>query len=453
MKSKIKRIVLVFVMAALCGCGASQSRQSEIQHADRMQSAPPAVDAVFKNSEASAKENRLENDFIRVWAENLRFDESSVWMQENLDGTEKKTMDIEHVSCVLWLTNDWVYYSCEENGHQSVYRVPAVHKEGAAYDISGRERLFEVKTDGEDIRDAFFVTDTYIFYSRFDEDSEMSTYYRYDMEAGTSTEAFTLEADDAGVEAEMIQNECTNLPVMLENSFFLSSDTGIWRVYFDTLEKKRICAGKELVIGDMAEHEGAVYFCGTIDGGKDGVAKVGYSGQSLLKYDGKSEEITSVLTDRELKNVLEQVQNTAGTELIDENCYYTINAPYTYKNRLYIQVHTEAGAKAYTQKSGKNVLLSASFDNLGQWEIETALTGYCLEQGMGDEARGVNGASVIEEVCDGKVLFSVTTGVEEPASPFLSSVKFQGYYAVYNIDTGEIEKLADGDHRICGYYY
>lgn len=314
-------IVSVFALAALCGCGQSPSKQSVIQHEERMQSAPAPVDAIFKNSETSVKKNRLENDFIRVWPDKTRSGESQVWMQENPDGTGKKTIGLEHVSCVLWLTNDWIYYSCERNDNHDVYRVPIGHKEEVSYDISGQERLFEMQTDGEDIQDTFFVTDTYIFYSQFDENSEISTYYRYDMETGKSTEVFTLEAGDEGIEAEMIQNKCTNLPVMLENSFFLSNDTGIWRVYFDTLEKKRICVGAELDIEDMAGHEGAVYFCGEIDGERDGVAKVKYSGNCLLKYDGKKEEITPVLTDRELKNVLEQIQTAAGIELIDENCY------------------------------------------------------------------------------------------------------------------------------------
>lgn len=367
-------------------------------------------------------------------------------MQEKLDGTGKRTLDIENVSCVLWLTNDWIYYSCgKKNEDQSVYRVPIVHKEEVTYDISGKELLFEFKTDGRDIRDTFFVTDTYIFYSQFDEDSGVSTYYRYDMETGKSIEVFTLEVDDVGYEAIMLQNDCTNLPVILESSFFMSSDDGIYRVYFDTLETKKICTGKELDIAKMAEHEGAVYFCAKMDGKKNGVAKVEDSNNSILKYDGKSEEITTVLTDSELKNALEQIENAADIELIDENGYHGINALYMYKDRLYIQVHTYA-SKEY-------VLLSAPFTNPDQWEMESALTEYCLEQGMGDESLGVQGETVIEEVYDGKVLFNIVTGVEVPLSPYQSSVTYQGYSAVYNIDTGEIEKLEDEDYRICQYYY
>lgn len=455
MKSKIQWILLsLFVLVTLCSCGTYPSEQSEIQHQKKPQAVNTAVDAIFKNSATSEKENRLENDFIRVWPKNIQSDESHIWMQENLDGIEKKTLDIENLSCVLWLTNDWIYYSCEEKGdNQSVYRASIDYKEEVIYDTSGKELLFELKTDDETIQDTFFVTDTYVFYSQFDEDSEISTYYQYDMETGKSTETFTFKTDYEGFEAKMIQNNCTNLPLILENSFFLSSDIGIYRIDFDTLKTKKICTGKELDIESMAVHEGAVYFCGKMDGKKDGIAKVKYSSNSILKYDGKNEEITSVLTDSELQNILEQIENATDIELIDENCYYNINAPYTYKDRLYIEVHTEAGAKAFTQTSGKNVLLSAPFTNLDEWKMESALTKYCLEQGMGDESLGGKGSTQIEEIYDGKVLFTIATGVEGPSSFCQDSVITHIYFAVYNIDTREIEKLENEDYRIYQYYY
>ena len=450
MKSKIQWILLLFVLVTLCSCGGiSPSEHNEVQHEKKPQTVNATVNTIFKNSETSIKENRLENDFIRIWPNYVSLLEPPIWMQENVDGTEKKELALENISCVLWLTNDWIYYSCgEKDDNQRVFRVPIIHKEEVTYDTVEKELLFEIKTDDEYIQNTFFVTDTYIFYSRFDEDSEISTYYRYDIATGESTEVFTLESDDVGLEAELIQNECTNLPVTLESSFFLSSDVGIYRVYFDTLEMKTICTGENLDIENMAEHEGAVYFCGEIDGRKNDIAKIEWSSNNILKYDGKSEEITSVLTNTDLEEILEQIENTSDIDLIDENCYYCINAPYTYKDRLYIQVHTEAGARAFTQTSGKNVLLSAPFTNLEQWEMENNLTKYCLEQGMGDESPGTTVAAVIGEVYDGKALVAIVNEVEEPSSPSQNSQNLEGYSAIYNIDTGEIEKLEDEDYRV-----
>ena len=304
MKSNIKWILSLFVLLTLCSCGTHAPKQSKEQYQKKLQTVNATVDSFFKNSETSVKENRLENDFIRVWPKDIQSDVSHIWMQENLDGTGKKRLDIENVSCVLQLTNDWIYYSCGDKGeNQSVYRLSTAHKEEVTYDTLGKELLFEIKTDGEDIHNTFFVTDTYIFYSQFDEDSDVSTYYRYDMETGKSTETFTLEADNVGLEPEIMQNNCTNLPVILEDSFFLSSDVGIYRVYFDTLETKKICTGKELDIENIAVHEGAVYFCAKTAGKKNGIAKVEDSSNCILKYDGKNEEITSV-TDNELQNIL-----------------------------------------------------------------------------------------------------------------------------------------------------
>lgn len=314
MKSKIQWIFLLFVLVTLCSCGGtSSSEQSKIQHEKK----PQTVNAIFKNSETSVKTNRLENDFIRIWPNYVSFSEPLIWMQENVDGTEKKELALENISYVLWLTNDWIYYSCgEKDDTQREFRIPIIHK-----------------------------------------------------------------------------------------------------------------------------------------GRKNDVTKIEWSCNNILKYDGKSEEITSVLTNTDLQDILEQIEDTSGINLIDESCYYCINAPYTYKDRLYIQVHTEAGARAFTQTSGKNVLLSAPFTNLEQWEIENDLTKYCLEQGMGDESPGTTIAAVIEEVYDGKALVAIVHEAEEPSSPYQSSPHLQGYEVIYNIDTGEIEKLEDEDYRVCQCYY
>ena len=446
MKKIINGVLPLLLLITLCSCGTLPSEQSTTQDVDT------TSNAIFKNSETSAKENRLNNDFIRIWPSDAS-DESIIWMQENMDGTGKKSIDIDDLSYVLWVTNDWLYYSCGETGDsQSVFRVPVERKEDVTYDTARKEPLFELLTDGE-IRETFFVTDDFIFYSQFDEDSELSTYYRYDLETGKSTKAFTLESGYEGLEAEMMQNKCTNLPIILEDSFFIIHDDGIYRVSFDTLEKEKICTGEDLHISGMAEHEGTVYFCGSkIAGEKNGVTQVEYSSTSISKYEGKNGEITTVLSDSELKKVLKQIEKANDINLIDKNCYYNINDLYTYKDRLYIQIHTEAGSGAYTQTSGKNVLLSAPFTNPDQWELESALTKYCLEQGMGNESLGVRGAAWIRELYNGKVLFMIATGIEE-TYPSISSVKYQGYDAIYDIDTGKIEKLDDEDYRIHQYHY
>ena len=443
MKKIIKGLLPLLLLITLCSCGTPPSEQSTTQDVDT------AVDAIFKNSETSVKENRLNNDFIRVWPKSsCFFDEPPIWIQENLDGTGKKAIDIEDLSYVLWVTNDWIYYSHEnEDGSQTVYRIPAERTEGARYNTAGKELLFEVKTD-DSIQVDFFVTDDFIFYSQFDEDSGISTYYRYDLETGENTKVFTLGiGSESG--ADVMQNECTNLPVILEDSFFLCNDEGIYRVPLDTLKAKEICTGEDLLITSLVEYDGAAYFCGgEITGKKNEIVQLEYSSSTILKYDGKSGEITTVLSNSELKKVLEQVEKANNINLIDKNCYYNINDVHTYKDRLYVQIHTEAGAKAFTQTSGKNILLSAPFTNLDQWEMESSLTDYCLEQGMGDESTGVKGSSVIEGIYNGKVLFTVITGIE-PSPPYRSAVSFEGYNAIYDIDTKKVEKLDDDDYRIC----
>ena len=440
MRKIINGILSLLLLITLCSCGTPPSEQSTTQDVDT------ASNAIFKNSETSAKENRLNNDFIRIWPEGSSSVDSPVWMQENLDGTGRKSINIEGLSYVLWVTNDWLYYSVSDD-HQNIYRVPVEHKEEVTYDTARKEPLFAGLTDGK-LREMFFVTDDFIFYSQFDEESELSYYSRYDLETGKNTKVFTLKSEDYS-DGRIMQNECSNLPITLEDSFFLSSSDGIYRVSFDTLEPKKICTGKELFNnGNMVEHDGSVYFCGNkIAGEKKGVVQVEDSSTTILKYDGKSEEITTVLSDSDLKKVLEQIDKTNDINLIEKNCYYNINALYTYKDRLYIQIHTQAGARAHTPSSGKNVLLSAPFSSPDQWELERGLTEYCLTQGMGNPLGG-KGSSVIQGIYNGKVLFTVTTEADD-----LSLQPTEGYCALYDIDTGKVEKLDEGDYRGCQYSY
>lgn len=68
MKSKIQWILMLFVLVTLCSCGVTHlSEQGEMQLQKKQQDVNETVDAIFKNSETSVKENRLENDFVRVW--------------------------------------------------------------------------------------------------------------------------------------------------------------------------------------------------------------------------------------------------------------------------------------------------------------------------------------------------------------------------------------------------
>lgn len=453
MKSKIQWFVPLFVLIILCGCGAFFWSRSKNPGEPSVVSSGSAESAVFTNSATSVKESRLENDYIRIWPHDI-YNGIPKWSQENLNGTDKKEVNIKNLSMVLWLNNDWIYYTC----HNGVYRAPVDPKKKTSFKLSKKELLF--KTQEIKFSDIFksersaenqytyadtFVTDDYLFYSKDDFENYVTRYYRYDFKSGKSTEVFSREGISNGL--GVIGDASTMLPVICGNYFFVEGEEGIHRISLDTLEKKQIFSGDELEIYSVVEYDEAIYFCGKAADFNEKVVQVDDSRQNIIKYDPEKEEAAYVVTEKVFREILEPQLTTLGANA--KEFYYAINLLDTYQDRLYCSLIIANNEELL---SGKEVLLSAAFTDLERWELEETLMQYCLAHGMktGSYGGGKGSTSIIT-INDGKVLFCISTGekVEDPQSGI--GYYYKQDYVVYDLKTGDFKPYAeDGSRQALG---
>lgn len=406
MKQKIIFILPVLVLIICCGCyfyfgtGDKPSKAPSTENIPlEIPSDEPfsTISAIFKNSRTSEKKNRLENDYIRLWKRET-WKVSDMWLQENLDGTAKTELrslwgnenTLWNHSDILWLTNDWIYfYYMQYNNKRReddyiVCRLPVENNDGVTtYQTEANEILFSAKYFS---RRDFLVTDSYIFYGDFLSGAlvdESICYYRYDFKTKKSEQLFRMDFVEDTSQRSGIYNETpTNLPVTLNNAFFIVATGGLYMVPFDTLEPVKIYSGKitngkYLYIDDssishetdnlLVAYENDLYFTGT--------------GTEIMKYDGDSGEVSCVLSKEQLWGALDEMK--LWDEDTSSGIYSVIEGFRIQDGRLYINA-TGYGEKMSLDNRGvystdREVLLSANVSNLNAWKLEDALADYILD--------------------------------------------------------------------------
>ncbi|MDE6568156.1 MAG: hypothetical protein K2K70_10555 [Lachnospiraceae bacterium] len=393
MKCKIVLLLSLLLVILCCGCSVTEKRDDPVV----TEQTDPGLSAIFKNSPTTVKNNRFENDDMRIWRQNDD-DGNSIWMQEKLDGTDKK--QIPFGKFFLWLTNDWIYYytmqsqSSSQRAHYKICRIPLDHQE-ATYRTEEKEVLFEDDL-GMFLETEFIVTDQCIIYGacRYPKEvGETITYYRYDFQTKKKNEQFSVELVEDLPEGDEwyygIYNDVSgNLPVTLGNDFFVGGREGVFRVPFDTLEPVKIYSGEAvnhiyLFMNEekednshqtdnlMVAHNGGVYFTVT--------------GKEIMKYEEGSESADYVLEEKELRSILENMK--LWDEDYQEDAFSIIEGLRLWNDRLYLNVtgiwsRTATDGRVYSGE--REVLLSAELTNLKEWKLEDALSEYILENAICD---------------------------------------------------------------------
>ena len=409
---KLTYILLLLAFTVLCSCGVKEE-DKQIQKSQTIDMAEPATTAIFKNSETTEKTNYLENDYIRVWQDGDNY----TWMQENLDGTERKsienaglTLEDAYSFNVEWLTNDWVYLIVwedlpkpDEDSQLIFCRIPVRGKERTVYDTANKENLFQLdERNGGDWNDvqAFMVTDSYILYSyrAYSGDPHRKEYYCYDFRTKKTSLAFSMDDDIALIAWE------NGLPITINNCFFLQDGSSIYSVSFDTFEKTKIEPNPEDVAKDrefldnlknqkklknLEEVEDLDYygdFCMTVH---DGSLYFNWGFSQIFQYDGNS--VNCVIDENTLTDNLDALK-IADTGYISDI--------YIWDNKLYIYIR---GFNYSGKRRTIDMLVSANFKNLKQWALDEEFMEYAMKTNY-------DGVHDFEQ---GKLFFSMVVNDEE----------------------------------------
>ena len=459
MKQKIIFIMCVVFLAGLCSCGVNSNENSQTPEEVSEIVTGSAITAIFKNSESTVKKARLENDYVRIWEKNVP---SGKWVQENLDGTNRITIDLKEEDIdILWLTNDWLYYTIYyakkdndvENvvGNSAVYRVPLIQDAVPMYDLKNKEALVQTENFVASPTE-FMVTDSYMFYTDISKDGDNIT-YQYDFE--TKKSVAVLENEYYNI----LIDEVTQMPLTIGNTLFAYRDTSVFhndlRIYRismdDPLEKKSIYSEKS---GDERGCSPAAFVMNNC------LYFVNMDCNSIMKYDGDSEEVTCVVDDNTLQNIVEELK------LIDGDGYNVernIKAIHVWDNKLYINLDIEWLSKEIAvdgEYKGQKIkvehyrdlLLFSDSEDLEQWTMEERLQDYVTQNSMhliyseADSNGYIKSSNTQDSVVTIWMLFENKVFFE-----ILQNEKYT--VMIYDVETGEVERMNSDDYRFSWYYH
>lgn len=392
MKCKIVLLLSLLLVILCCGCSNTE-KQVNSEDQTMTEQTDPEFSAIFKNSPTTVKNNRFENDSMRIWRQKDD-DGNDIWMQEKLDGTDKK--QIPFGKYFLWLTNDWIYHyttqyqSSSQRTQYKICRIPVDHQEATYH--TGEEVLFE-----DDFGDAMFletefmVTDQYIIYGTFQSASQIITYYRYDFKTKKKDELFSVELVEDLPEGDEwyygIYNDVSgNLPVTLGNDFFVGGREGVFRVPFDTLEPVKIYSGEavnHIYLFMNEEKEDNSHQTDNLMVADNGGVYFTVTGKEIMKYEEGSEAADYVLEEKDLRSILEKMK--LWDEDYQEDTLSVIEGLRFRNGRLYLKVTgiwQRKAADGCVYDAEREVLLSAELANLKEWKLEDTLSDYILENAI-----------------------------------------------------------------------
>lgn len=458
----------VLALVLMCGCGINTDNEKE-KTTVAVKAEDPAASAVFKNSDTTVKESRYENDFTRTSSKSDE-DCSEVWEYTNrTDGKDSRKADkgyfndfIPTLENVMWITNDWLYYSDEDD--EGIYRVPILYEdEILRLDVDKKEFLFSAPGNGYTYQ--FMVTDSYILGLSEEEDSWNDVWVRYDLKTKELAKVDVPETIN-NVPCYLEVQESTGLPVILKDSFFTSFESGsgeniLYRVSLDTLKGKRICNNySEFSEAPLAVHGSDLYI---IDD------------TGILKYTGDTGELTRIL---ERDTVLGQFDEM---RIIPENVQkksVSVDGIYSLQNKLFAEIRVKwyqeeckgkgSDYKTWNQnvQDAKNatkgkmvecvyeesVLISADYSDFNKWERETKLYEYMQQLGAFDldweqdlesgEPYLFEQPFFINKVTDEQIYFE-----------YVDVEKYKEKEDYDTVETAAIYKFADGSVQVKGEAY
>lgn len=480
-------LLLIILLGVLCIYSVNRRGQNKHQEQEELRGIHPVDAPVFKNGETTAKENRLENDYIRIWS----IPEDYEWMQENADGTGKKPLDIEFDEIeefnILWLDNDWLYYYTNDGLDNAVIgRIPFQYDKHPVFDEKNKEILVEASSSVYVSDSACLVTDSYLLYIDDEEDdSGNNVVYQYDLRSKQNTVLYE------NAYFEIMVDEVTQMPLTMDNTFFLRQDVpnresfffwreaprsnNIYRVSFDTLEKVKIYSEDDYVKKPIFYPTGTyeffvpysavsnntnLYFLAPYHGDDD------QEDYAIMEYDGQRGKVSCVLDNDSLKKAIKNLRFLNGVE-DDWSC--AIEAIYMRYDRMYIHVSAWWSSvkpavaelhKGDTEKIEhyRDAWLWSELQDLNHWTEEEKLQDYVIQNSIPyvynkDYDKYFNGNYTYEEdayvnyitMHMDKVIFAIPKNIDVETNGFDAD---KLTYMTYDIQTGEFEEIPEDDYRL-----
>lgn len=445
MRKRAVYIMCICTLASLslCGCGVQQKAEDSKEKVSLEETVQEGA-SLFMNGKTTVKKHCLENDYIRLWFSFTEEDEEYGWCQVNLDGTGQMPVDEKIISentDVFWLTNEWVYcFECDrDKSGGTMYRIPFKYEKTPMYDPEKKESLFHISGNYDVFGpEESFVTDDYIFLA------DQEKYYRYDFRTGE-----VKESDKSTGTCYMVFDDSMDMPVVLEDCFFIIDDAGLYRVSIDSLEKNRIYSYK----GMSAEPVSAmctgdsIYFAVEDD--------------DIMQYHMNEREASVLIKRKDFQKQVESM-GLADDDALEQWIDVDTNSMTVWNDRLYVAVFVGwnyMGELAEGDRKGeqiensvmREVLLSADLNDVSQWVLEVSFSDFIIENSEPD---------LYYDSPDGYVKFAkkktvATMDIPKISRIFNGKVYFEleyaqkgknGYYS-YDLDTKKIQPIEKSSYE------
>lgn len=448
-------LALCGILAGLTGCGSANTAEVSVTSGAVSGSAVELPNTDKDVEMASADRDVAGNRYAN--SDNM-YNVNSLWsdtdeeyypilVQLKPDGSVVDKIEIEDLLDVLWVNDEWIYYTTEtDEGKEELCRIPIEKADsGNKLKVEEKEKLFEV--DGE-IADDLVVTNTSIFYDCSDGIAE-DKLCRYDLDSGESV----VLLEDEDVDSLILFNGNDEYhrelwPVMVGDNLIVRTQQG------------GVCDG--LYTLNLESSELKNFYSGLSDSWLDSIAQSGDNiffvpdkkRQQIYRFDGQKTEC--VLKKGELVEKMSELDLSVEGKI-------SIVEIFSYKDRLYffVTLELESDPNRPYMINEVSSLLSAPVDNVTQMRHEEKLTDYLRNETnfifLYDDSQGkiekwkstkkvqestdfLTGPMDSTVILDRKIMLQGRN-----YSSKLSGVAWISFdYAVYDLETGEITETEAG---------
>lgn len=445
-------LALCGILAGLTGCGAVNTTEVSVASGTVSGSAVelPDADQNVKKSRYANSDNVYSSSF---WSDTDEED-LSILLQMKPDGTVVDKIEIEDLSDVLWVNDEWIYYRTDNHkSKEALCRIPIEKTDsGDRLRVEEKEKLFEI--DGE-IADELVVTEDSIFYDCLDDG--WANLCRYDFDSGESV--VLLEDKESLILFHGTDEEYRDIwPVMAGDKLIIRTqeeeameglDIEMYTLDLKSSELKNFYSGPSTSWLDIFTQSGDNIFF-----------MPDKKRQQIYRFDGQKTEC--MLKEDELVEKMSELNLSVEGKI-------SITEIFSYKDRLYFCVTLESDQDRPNMINDVSSLLSAPVDDLTQIRNEEKVTDYLRNETNGiflyEDSHGkIRKGKNAKQVKDISKFFYYFTGPMDFRVVFNRKVILQGRnyssqhsgvsytsfdyasfdYAVYDLGTGEIEETEAG---------
>lgn len=441
----MKKVKYITAGLALCGiltglmsCGvvntdgdsASSVSGSAVTGSVATGSAASGSTLAVTSTEKDVERNRYANHnniYKTTYDISDEYEENQKLAQMKLDGTVVQRYEIEGLDGVAWVTDEWVYYVIEKC---ALWRAPIEKAAGGdRLKLDRAERLFQEEyLYAENI----YVADTGVFY--------IAAKYELRQYDFAKKKSVLLKKVEGWLDILFTDEPSENRPIMLGDSLFIQHQHESKLYTLDTTNASLKEIYKDLDLNllypdSILEYEDSVYFVPNSEE------------MQVYRYDG--EKVECMIKKGAMKKRISDLNYPTGDEV-------AINRIFTYKDRMYFYVRVQSQSKheEYWWGYKANLLLSAPVGDLLHLEGDDKFFHYMnggdnryvsydhetkLEQEqplqVGDVWFYDRPLADVAGGWDGKLILEACSFVPT------SGVGYYDYdYAIYDLDTGEIEE-------------